>query len=147
MTPNQDQTEVEEHIKAARNMDWMQVVLNGGPPCFHLEENGRFCGRAQRWHNKLSEELFHGFVSLEAAILAAKERGRQSANCDNVRLLVLATNKIREAASVFRKYEKMHYEKVTPEGNQKARANGQLALELEQFLGLPQISDLPKETP
>ena len=33
---------------AAENMDWQQVVLNGGPPCFHLED-GRFCGRAQRW--------------------------------------------------------------------------------------------------
>jgi hypothetical protein len=23
-------------ITAAENMDWQQVVLNGGPPCFHL---------------------------------------------------------------------------------------------------------------
>lgn len=49
-------------IKAAAQMDWQQVVLNGGPPCFHLDtEDGRFCGRAQRWdgHDKI-----HTFVDL-----------------------------------------------------------------------------------
>lgn len=35
---------------AAEHMDWQQVVLNGGPPCFHLEADGSFCGRAERWH-------------------------------------------------------------------------------------------------
>lgn len=35
-------------ITAAKNMDWQQVVMNGGPPCFHLEDDC-FCGRAQRW--------------------------------------------------------------------------------------------------
>lgn len=42
-------------------MDWQQVVLNGGPPCFHLCEDGSFCGRAKRWagHNDM-----HQFVSL-----------------------------------------------------------------------------------
>lgn len=37
-----------ELLKAARNADWMQVVYNQGPPCFHLED-GRFCLRAERW--------------------------------------------------------------------------------------------------
>lgn len=50
-----------ELINAAERMDWEQVVLNGGPPCFDLCEDGRFCGRAQRWagHGDL-----HEFVSL-----------------------------------------------------------------------------------
>ena len=31
-----------ELLKAAENPDWMQVVYNQGPPCFHVE-SGRFC--------------------------------------------------------------------------------------------------------
>lgn len=29
-------------LKAAKDADWMQVVGNGGPPCFHLEGNRFF---------------------------------------------------------------------------------------------------------
>lgn len=48
-------------INAAENMDWQQVVLNGGPPCFHLDPvDGHFCGRAQLWHCKNT----HDFISL-----------------------------------------------------------------------------------
>lgn len=50
--------------EAAEGMDWQQVVLNGGPPCFHLEPNGnKFCGRAERWagHDGKSH---HDFVPL-----------------------------------------------------------------------------------
>lgn len=53
-------------IKAAENMDWQQVILNGGPPCFHLDEDGRFCGRAKRWpgHDKPGNHWpIHKFVS------------------------------------------------------------------------------------
>lgn len=50
-------------IKAAEKMDWMKVVLNGGPPCFHLED-GRFCGRAERWEGHKHWAQFHKFVSL-----------------------------------------------------------------------------------
>ncbi len=49
------------HIVAAAKMDWQQVVLNGGPPCFHISEDGRFCGRAQRWEGHSDD---HEFVSL-----------------------------------------------------------------------------------
>ncbi len=35
--------------RACDTADWVQVVLNGGPPCFHLMEDGRFCFRAARW--------------------------------------------------------------------------------------------------
>ena len=51
-------------FKAARDADWMQVVLNQGPPCFHLED-GRFCLRAQRWHDEIAEKVCHKYVSLE----------------------------------------------------------------------------------
>lgn len=51
------------HVDAARNMDWVQVVLNGGPPCFHLQDDGRFCGRAMRWVGHTDEDP-HKFVSL-----------------------------------------------------------------------------------
>jgi hypothetical protein len=49
-------------LRAAEQMDWVQVVLNGGPPCFHMDAgDSRFCGRAERWagHGDL-----HAFVSL-----------------------------------------------------------------------------------
>ena len=49
------------YVAAAEAMDWPQVVLNGGPPCFHLCEDGRFCGRAQRWDG---HQDLHTFVSL-----------------------------------------------------------------------------------
>lgn len=40
---------------AAQNADWMQVVLNRGPPCFHFEaDRERFCLRNQEWHDHKS---------------------------------------------------------------------------------------------
>lgn len=55
-------------IQAAERADWTQVVQNGGPPCFHLEED-RFCLRAERWEGHADpdvgdDELYHRFVSL-----------------------------------------------------------------------------------
>lgn len=47
-------------VMAAESMDWQQVVLNGGPPCFHYED-GRFCGRAERWEG---HDCIHEFRSL-----------------------------------------------------------------------------------
>lgn len=47
-------------IEMAENMDWQQVVLNGGPPCFH-SEGKCFCGRALRWEGHPED---HKFVSL-----------------------------------------------------------------------------------
>lgn len=53
-------------ITAAEQMDWMQVVLNGGPPCFWLDpDNGRFCGRAHRW---AGHDDMHKFISLAALL-------------------------------------------------------------------------------
>lgn len=50
-----------ELIKMAENMDWQQVVLNGGPPCFHSDGKYFFCGRALRWEG---HPKHHKFVSL-----------------------------------------------------------------------------------
>lgn len=54
-------------------MDWEQVRQNGGPPCFAPEEDGRRCGRAQRWdgHQDRDDYPFHRYVSFERAIAAA----------------------------------------------------------------------------
>lgn len=57
-------TKHDKELKAAENMDWQQVVLNGGPPCFHLEKDGRFCGRAERWHDDVATKMFHKFRPL-----------------------------------------------------------------------------------
>jgi hypothetical protein len=64
-------------LKAAKDADWMQVVYNQGPPCFHLE-HGRFCLRAERWdgHKTFGDsEPIHEYVSLEALLrsLTAKK--------------------------------------------------------------------------
>ena len=63
MTPN----EINGLLKAAKDADWMQVVLNQGPPCFHIE-SGRFCLRAERWegHEPFGKhDAIHKYVSLE----------------------------------------------------------------------------------
>jgi len=61
-----------EKLAAAENMDWQQVVMNGGPPCFHLCEDGHFCGRAERWegHKVMypGDEAIHEFVSFAALL-------------------------------------------------------------------------------
>jgi hypothetical protein len=53
---------------AALCADWEQVRLNGGPPCFHIED-GEFCFRAQRWPG---HPTYHKFLTLHDAIRAAK---------------------------------------------------------------------------
>lgn len=52
-----------KYLEAAKEMDWQQVVLNGGPPCFHLCDDGRFCGRAERWDGHKDEDP-HKFVPI-----------------------------------------------------------------------------------
>lgn len=55
-------TDVEVLLDAAKNMDWEQAFLNQYAPCFFIEEDGSFCGRAKRWAGHKS---FHKFRSLE----------------------------------------------------------------------------------
>lgn len=65
MTP-----EAQRIAMAAKKADWMQIIFNGGPPCFHLEDS-RFCFRAERWdgHKAIAgSEAVHEFVSLEALL-------------------------------------------------------------------------------
>ncbi len=56
-------------MEAAKNADWQQVVMNGGPPCFHYEKDRkRFCLRAQRWDGHYSwrnNPAIHKYVPLE----------------------------------------------------------------------------------
>jgi hypothetical protein len=57
------QWDVSKILLAAGGMDWQQVVRNNqyGPPCFHLDEDGRFCGRAKGWDG---HDICHTYVSL-----------------------------------------------------------------------------------
>lgn len=59
-------------LKAAKDSDWMQVVMNQGPPCFHLAGE-RFCLRAERWdgHKTIGGSgPIHEYVSLESLLRA-----------------------------------------------------------------------------
>ncbi len=47
--------------EAAKDIDWGQVVANGGPPCFNVE-SGKFCLRAERWPG---HGVDHPYISLE----------------------------------------------------------------------------------
>lgn len=68
-----------ELLDAATNADWMQVVFNQGPPCFHLETRhgqSRFCLRAERWdgHKTIGGSgPIHEYVSL-ADLLSNKPK-------------------------------------------------------------------------
>lgn len=45
---------------ACDKADWEQILRNGGPPCFHVEEN-HLCLRAERW---AGHDAVHQFKSL-----------------------------------------------------------------------------------
>lgn len=60
-------------VKAAEQADWGQVVCNGGPPCFHVEEDGSFCLRAERWCGHNDD---HRFVSLAEMLQARNGEGK-----------------------------------------------------------------------
>jgi len=70
MTEHPIPEDLQAELLAARIMDWKQVALNHtyGRPCFHLEPEGRFCGRAEGWHDKTTDRLFHLFTPLESFI-------------------------------------------------------------------------------
>lgn len=51
-------------LNALRHIDWIQIILNQSAPCCFIED-GRFCGRAERW---AGHEHFHKFISLNDAI-------------------------------------------------------------------------------
>lgn len=59
-------------VAAAKQADWQQVVLNGGPPCFHVE-NSRFCLRAQGWDGHDGDHKFVSLADLIAALTASKK--------------------------------------------------------------------------
>ena len=79
-------------------MDWTQAALNGGPPCFALlDDEGWYCGRAQRWEGHDGE---HPFVSLEQMIV---KRTVQSETARTLKTAIIATamrGEIYEAALV-----------------------------------------------
>lgn len=59
-----------DQLRAAmRGMDWDQIISNGGPPCFRIQRDGRFCGRALRWHG----DDTHCFYPFEVVLKMAKD--------------------------------------------------------------------------
>jgi hypothetical protein len=66
-----------DYGRAADRADWVQVALNGGPPCFFLE-NDRFCLRAERWAGHTDRDKYpeHRFVSLAALLQEIQEMGK-----------------------------------------------------------------------
>jgi len=72
--------EISARLAAATGMDWRQVVLNGGPPCFYVERLGHFCGRAERWdgHSLTPDGLpyDHEYESLYALLVQVCRAGR-----------------------------------------------------------------------
>lgn len=59
-------------------LDWQQVVLNGGPACFALldDEKGWYCGRAQRWEG---HDYDHKYVSLQELTANLRAEGVKQA--------------------------------------------------------------------
>ena len=58
-----------ELLEASTDIDWGQVLRNGGPPCFHID-SGRFCLRAKRWNG---HDVIHPYTTLHDA--SDKARG------------------------------------------------------------------------
>ncbi len=57
--------------RALEDIDWVAVVLTGGPPCFYIGEGDvEFCFRAERWH---TSKLHHKYVSLKDFVIKYHE--------------------------------------------------------------------------
>src|ERR687892_192785 len=84
-------SEIEQAIEAACGADWMQGVLNQGPPCFHVEERGNFCLRAARWDGHRDPVVGHRYVSL-ADLLTALRHAHASEHCPDCGLRWTGTN-------------------------------------------------------
>lgn len=69
-------TDTDKLILAAKRADWMQVVLNQGPPCFahYVDGDGTFCLRAERWEGHSTRGYpSHPFVSLVDLLVSVQE--------------------------------------------------------------------------
>lgn len=85
-------------LKAAcERPDWEQVFANGGPPCFHIDEDGRFCLRAERWggHHHPSNPSIHPFVSLFDLVTASSWGGKRPGAGPKPKVDVVAINELR----------------------------------------------------
>ncbi len=77
--------DVKRVVEAAKQADWLQVVYNQGPPCFHFEpDRERFCLRAERWDGH-RDPRFHEFASL-ADLLSSTLRWVEALERENALL-------------------------------------------------------------
>lgn len=67
---------------AIEHMDWLQPALNGTMPCFHICDDGRFCGRAEKWAGHVSDFRIHKFVSLIELLLNFRKESED--RCDSL---------------------------------------------------------------
>lgn len=68
-------------IAASGRVDWKQVALHAGDaPCFHVEDDGRFCLRAILWTGHQGHKRSHLFEPLGVAFtrVAQDVLGEQS---------------------------------------------------------------------
>ena len=95
---------IDRLIVAAEHADWMQVVLNQGPPCFHVDDDGHFCLRAERWAGHgVGWAPGHVFVSLADLLRVLVDRCTQAEGCDgNCGCVVLSRHEWRESYSTER---------------------------------------------
>lgn len=60
---------VPKFLAALKKIDYYQFSAHE-KPCWHIEESGSFCGRADYW---AGHPIYHEYVSLSAAIDAARK--------------------------------------------------------------------------
>lgn len=71
-------------VKEVAQMDWEQVRLNGGPPCFSTmlakgERSGWHCGRAERWGG---HGVLHEYISFEQMIAAVATEAKAAGQAE-----------------------------------------------------------------
>lgn len=69
-----------DNIRAAAvTMNWARTKYIGHAPCFHLCDDGSFCGLSQSWegHHHMTYRADHPFVSLEDLLRSVAEPQNQ----------------------------------------------------------------------
>lgn len=92
-------------LQATKAMDWMQPVLNDSPPCFHVGDDGRFCGRAERWdgHKSFkSNPPLHIFKSFDELLMDVAALGRKQGMEESIKVIAPVNAMSRSVSTVIR---------------------------------------------